>query len=923
MRPFLPLLLLPLTLLAACQPQVSSTAAPETEVQAMAPLPRPVLPFEQFTLANGLKVVVHEDRKAPIVAVSVWYQVGSRDEERGKTGFAHLFEHLMFNGSEHHDGEYFTPLEAVGATELNGTTWFDRTNYFQNVPTTALELALFLESDRMGHLLGAVTQEKLDNQRGVVQNEKRQGDSQPFGTTEYRILAGLFPEGHPYRWSTIGSMADLDAASLDDVKDWFKRFYGPNNAVVVLAGDVDVATAKTLMEKYFGDIPAGPPVARLKSAVPERTSPTFDQMQDRVAHSRLYRIWAVPGRAEQSRYQLELVAQILGGDKSARLPQALVYNQPLASSVTVQIEPHELASQFQIIVDLKPGEDAAKAEAIVDAEVKRLLSEEPSAAELSRAQTLITASVVRGMEQVGGFGGKATLLAEGLLYGGRADFWQSALDWMQQATAAQVQASAQRWLGAGFYQLTVTPYGEPQTTATTLDRSQLPAVTTTPDLSFPQLERTTLANGLAVIFARRDAVPVVNVALQFDAGFAADSAAQAGLAKLTLNMLDEGTANYSSKALAEALADLGASLSTGSSLDTSTVSLSALNTRLQPALQLLTEVVQQPAFATSDLDRERALQLASIEREWNQPVAIAMHTLPPLLYGSDHPYGKGLTGSGTLSSVAALKREDLLSFQQQWLRPDNATLLVVGDSDLATLKPLLEASLGQWQPPAAAKGQKQLATVALPAQGQVVVVDKPGSPQALILAGHLAPPTGVADNLAIQTMNDLLGGLFTARINMNLREDKGWTYGAYTFLVDAKGQRPWMVYAPVQADKTGDSIVALKGEIASYLAERPATAAEVTQVVNYQSRSLPGAFETADAVLGALLDNSRFGRADDYVAKLTASYRALSVAEINRAAQATLKPQALTWVVVGDKAQILPQLAAIGMTEVRVMSAKP
>lgn len=921
MRPLLPLLLLPLALLAGCQPDASQPSPPP--VPSLAPLPTPQLAYEQFELANGLKVVVHEDRKAPIVAVSVWYQVGSRDEERGKTGFAHLFEHLMFNGSEHHDGEYFTPLEAVGATELNGTTWFDRTNYFQNVPTPALELALFLESDRMGHLLGAVTQEKLDNQREVVKNEKRQGDSQPFGTADYRILAGLFPEGHPYRWSTIGSMADLDAASLDDVKDWFKRFYGPNNAVVVLAGDIDVSTAKALMEKYFGDIPAGPPVARLKSAVPERSSPTFDQMQDRVAHSRIYRVWAVPGRAEQSRYQLELVASVLGGDKSARLPQALVYNQPLASSVRVQIEPHELASQFQIIVDLKPGVEPAKAEAVLDGELARLLADGLSAAELQRAQTQITAGLIRGMEQVGGFGGKATLLAEGLLYGGRADHWQLALGWMQQADSSSLLSLAQRWLGRGFYQLTVTPYGEPQTTASTLDRSQLPQVSTTPDLSFPQVERTTLANGLAVIFARRDAVPVVNLALQFDAGYAADSAAQAGLAKLTLNMLDEGTANYSSKALAETLADLGASLATGSTLDTSVVQLSALTTRLQPALALLTEVVQQPAFSEADLQREQALQLAAIKREWNQPMAIAMHTLPPLLYGGDHPYGKGLTGSGTLSSVSALKRADLLAFQQQWLRPDNATLLVVGDTDLATLKPLLEASLGQWQPPAAAKGQKALHEVSLPARGQVVVVDQPGSPQALILAGHLAPATGVADNLAIQTMNDLLGGLFTARINMNLREDKGWSYGAYTFLVDAQGQRPWMVYAPVQADKTAASIVALQGEIDSYLNERPASEPELTQVVNYQSRSLPGAFESTDAVLGALMDNARFGRSDDYVATLTARYRALTVAEINSAAQATLKPVALTWVVVGDKAQILPQLAAIGMTEVQVMSAKP
>lgn len=908
--------------LSACQLQPAAEQA--SQPLAVKPqLPDVSLPYEQFTLSNGLRVVVHEDHKAPIVAVSVWYHVGSKDEVPGKTGFAHLFEHLMFNGSENHKGEYFTPLEAVGATELNGTTWFDRTNYFQNVPTPALELALFLESDRMGHLLGAITQEVLDNQRGVVQNEKRQGDSQPFGMTEYRILPGLFPQGHPYHWSTIGSMADLDAASLDDVKDWFKRYYGPNNAVVSLAGDIDVATAKQLMEKYFGDIPPGPPVPHLQADVPERSSPVYDQMQDRVANNRIYRIWAIPGRSQQARFQLELAAQILGGDKSARLPQALIYDQPLASSVSVAIEPHELASQFQIIIDLKPGEDPAAAAAKLDALLADFVANGPTTSELTRAQTQITAATVRGMEEVGGFGGKATLLAEGLLYAGRADFWQQALGWMQQANASDVQQQAKRWLGPGFYQLTVTPFGEPAAGSSGVDRSRLPEVAATPDLTFPAVERTTLSNGLQVVLAKRSAVPVVNLALQFDAGFATDSAAKAGLAKLTLNMLEEGSAGYSSKALAEALADLGATLNTGSSLDTSTVSLSALTTTLQPALTLLSDVVQHPTFSEADLQREQALQLAAIEREWTKPVSIALHVLPPLLYGADHPYGNALTGSGTTASVKSLTRDDLVAFQQQWLRPDNATLLVVGDTDLASLTPMLEASLGQWQPPASPLGHKAVTDVPLPAQGEVVIVDQPGSPQALILAGHLAPPTGVANNLAIETMNDVLGGLFTARVNMNLREDKGWAYGAYTFLMDARGQRPWMVYAPVQADKTGAAIAELKKEISGYLGAKPATSEELTKVVNYQSRSLPGAYESAGAVLGALLDNARFGRSDDYVATLASQYRALDTAAINAAAKATLKPAALTWVVVGDKNQVIPQLKAIGINHYRVEQAKP
>ncbi len=351
------------------------------------------IPFDKFILDNGLTVVVHEDRKAPIVAVSIWYHVGSKDEPAGKTGFAHLFEHLMFNGSENHDAEFFEPFEQVGATAMNGTTWFDRTNYFENVPTPALEMALWLESDRMGHLLGAVTQDKLDEQRGVVQNEKRQGDGQPYGMVEYRQLEGLFPPGHPYRHSTIGSMEDLDAASLDDVHSWFKDYYGAANTVLVLAGDINAETGRALAEKYFGDIPSGPPVKRLKAMVPERTSDTFEVMYDRVPQTRSYRWWPVPGRTTQEKVQLDLAASVLGDGKNSRLYQALVYNNQLASNVNVFVEEHSLASMFTIDVRLKEGSSLDEVNRIIDAEIERFLSDGPSEDELERVKTQADATI--------------------------------------------------------------------------------------------------------------------------------------------------------------------------------------------------------------------------------------------------------------------------------------------------------------------------------------------------------------------------------------------------------------------------------------------------------------------------------------------------------------------------------------------------
>ncbi|MDH3533697.1 MAG: insulinase family protein, partial [Gammaproteobacteria bacterium] len=500
------------------------------------------IPFDKFRLDNGLTVVVHEDRKAPIVAVGVWYKVGSKDEPPGKTGFAHLFEHLMFNGSENYNDEYFKPFEQVGATAMNGTTWFDRTNYFQNVPTSALDMALWMESDRMGHLLGVITQEKLDNQRGVVQNEKRQGENQPYGLVEYRVLEGLFPAGHPYRHSTIGSMEDLDAASVDDVHQWFKDYYGAANAVLVLAGDIDAATARPLVEKYFGDIPAGPPVRQLKAWVPERSHDTFETLYDRVPQVRSYRYWAVPGRIMEQRYLLELAASVLGSGKNSRLYQALVYRNQLAVSVSVSVEAHQLASLFSIDVTLKPDASLETVNGIIDAEMARFLAEGPEAEELERAKTKINAGSVRGLERIGGFGGKATTLAQGELYAGDPAFFLTGLEWINAASPKAVQAVAADWLSDGRYQLDVLPFGEYATAAPGVDRSLgLPAVGDMPDLAFPDIQRAELANGLQVVLAERHTVPVVNIALQFDAGYAADTFGKLGASSFTMAMLDEGT----------------------------------------------------------------------------------------------------------------------------------------------------------------------------------------------------------------------------------------------------------------------------------------------------------------------------------------------------------------------------------------------
>ncbi len=880
------------------------------------------IPYERFVLDNGLRVIVHEDRKAPVVAVGVWYHVGSKDENPGKTGFAHLFEHLMFNGSENYDDEYFKPFREVGATSMNGTTWFDRTNYFQTVPTTALEMALWMESDRMGHLLGAVTQEKLDNQRGVVQNEKRQGDNQPYGRVEYRQLEGLFPQGHPYRWSTIGSMEDLNAASLEDVHEWFSKHYGAANTVLVLAGDVNADEARPLVERYFGDVEAGPPLTRLKTFVPEKTSNTRETMLDRVPQARIYRSWAVPGRVSTSRAELDVVATILGSGKNSRLYKTLVYDRQLATSVSASVQPFELASIFEITVTIKPGVEVDEVNAIVDDIVAGFLKDGPTAEELERARTGIRAVFVRGVEQVGGFGGKATVLARGELYAGDPAFYKTRMHWLLGTTQQSLTDAAREWLGKGYYQLDVLPFPTFATIETDADRSALPVVDTTPDLVFPEIHRAQLKNGIQVALAERHTVPVINIAFQFDAGYAADAGGKLGNASFTLAMIDEGTERRTALEIAAEAELLGAEISAGSDLDTSSLTLSALKENLDASVELFADVVRNPAFQQGEIDRMRPRWLALIEQEKNQPFGMALRTLPPLMYGEDHAYGIPLTGSGTTESILSLTREDMVRFHRDWIHPANTRVFVAGDTTMEEILPLLNEYFGNWEDVRSAVPKKSIAEAPLPDSTRVFLINKPEAPQSLILAGHVAPPTGVDNDLAIQIMNDAIGGHFVSRLNMNLREDKGWAYGVRTLLGNARGQRPWMVYAPVQTDRTVDSIAEILTEFDAFLSERPPTAAELDRDVKNSVRSLPGQYETTAAVLGTLLSNARFDRPDDYVTTLKDGYQSLTVAELETAAKEVMHPDALTWVIVGDLEEIEAPIREMNLGEVSIIEAR-
>ena len=882
-----------------------------------------LIPYERFTLDNGLTVIVHTDRKAPIVAVNLWYHVGSKNEKPGKTGFAHLFEHLMFQGSENYRDEYFKPFEQVGATNMNGTTSFDRTNYFQNVPTTALDLALWMESDRMGHLLGVIDQARLDEQRGVVQNEKRQGENRPYGRVWESLFRASFPVGHPYRWMPIGSMEDLNAASVDDVHQWFRDYYGAANAVLVLAGDIDVETARAKAEQYFGHISPGPALTRPGVWTAARTASTRETMYDQVAQTRLYRVWNGPEDGTRDAELIALAAQVLGGGKTSRLYERLVYHDRIADTVSAGHTALEIAGLFGITADVKAGVPHARVEAAIEEELKRFIAKGPTAEELERARTGMRAGFVKGLERIGGFGGKADVLAACEVYEGDPGCYRQSLETLRTATPEDVREAARRWLSPGDHTLEVLPYpAHRPAAASAVDRSTgVPVIAEFPGVAFPAIERHRLSNGLPVVLAHRPGVPVVRVSLLFDAGFAADQGRRPGTASFAMAMLDEGTKSLGALAIADRAESLGADLATGSSLDTSSASVSALAERLDHSVALLADIVRHPVFPPDEIERVRKEWIAAIGREKSSPDALASRLLPPLLYGEGHPYAIPFTGSGTEASVAALTRGDLVAFQRDWLRPDNATLIVTGDTTAAQVLPVLEKHFGSWQAAGSQRPSKALPAAARPDAARVFLVDKPGAVQSNILVGQVLASSSAPNRLETDTMNNVLGGTFTSRINMNLREDKHWSYGARSSLPDALGGRPWLLSAPVQTDKTVEALREIQREIAEFVGARPATGEEIAKIRNRDVRALSGRYETNASVSSAIAEMITYGWPDDYVRTLKTRLEAQTDEVVRAAARESLDSGRMTWVVIGDLKTIEQPIRALGLGEVRVLDA--
>ncbi|MCC3861702.1 M16 family metallopeptidase [Pseudemcibacter aquimaris] len=877
----------------------------------------PIIEYEQYTLKNGLRVIVHEDRKAPIVNVNVWYHVGSKDEPDGKSGFAHLFEHLMFNGSENYDDDFFKPLQEIGASGINGTTSRDRTNYYQTVPRGGLDRILWMESDRMGHLLGAVNEDKITEQRDVVKNEKRQGENRPGGKLYYRIYEGVYPKDHPYHHSTIGSMEDLDSASVEDVHEWFKAYYGPNNAVIVLSGDIDAEESKPLMEKYFGDIPAGPPMTQRKQWVPIHDSNRYEVMEDHVPQTYMTWSWAIPGRTTKEYAELEVAASIFGGGRNSRLYEKLVHEEERVNSASASLVPGELSGMFMISAELKFGEDPDEIAAIIEDMLADFLAKGPTRKELNRVKTVIDNSLIRAMESISS---KGSLLASGAIYDNNPGFIHKKQAWQSASTLKSIREVSNKWLNHGFLKMDLVPFGRYDVTESTADRSAMPDMTSTSAIKLPPLQTATLENGIEVVLAERRTVPTVTLAMRFDAGSVTDHPAKDGIADFTFGNMNEGTKSLESLDFADRKTMLGARIGFGNGLDSSNISLSALKKNLTESIELWADVIRNPGFRPVDIERDRSLTLASLENAKMSPGSIAGNLMSTVLYGSDHVYS-GRTIAEKEEAIKSIKLQDLQDFHDLWIRPDNAKIYVVGDTTLEKIVEELNNAFGDWENPNRAKGDKNLTDAAYAEETRIILVDRPGAVQSIIQAAHLVSPSTDDNAFNINAMNDILGGEFTSRINMNLREDKGWSYGAGSYVSQAIRQRSFRISTSVQTDKTALSMQEILKELKEYQNDRPPTDEEMMLMVKGQTLPLPGRFATNTSLINYIMSNEHYGRPYNYAETLAGKYTALTPEVLQQTAKENLRPDAMYWVIVGDLSKIEQNIRDLNLGTIEVWDA--
>jgi zinc protease len=936
------------TLLVSLSLAWAAAAAPPASAQdAPAATALPQIAYDKTTLPNGLELILIEDHRLPIVAVNIWYHVGPANEAPGLTGFAHLFEHMMFAATRHvARGQADRLLEGAGATDSNGSTDYDRTNYYDTVPSNQLALALWVHADRMGYLLDVLDQAALSNQQDVVRNERRQSvENRPYGIVEEAMNHALFPKNHPYYASVIGSHADIQNARLADVRDFFRRYYGPNNASIVIAGDIDKAKARALVAKYFGSFKRSAPVAKPdtsqpNSSQPNATTPPITRerrltVPDRVELPRVYMAWLTPPAYQAGDAELAVTAQILAGGKAGRLYKSMVYERQIAQDTAAAQNSNALASTFVIDVTARPGVDAATLEGAIDAELKALRDNGPSVQEVERARNTIETAMLTSIEKLGG-AGLANQVNQYNQYTGDPGYLPKDIARLRRVSAADVQRVARSYLQPNARVVVAGVPGKPElgpdpkaapvkagtktAAAAGINRDeawrrQPPKAGPAPKFTLPQGETFRLANGLRVIHHHNPALPLVAAELVVRSGSDANPDDQPGVAGFTAQMLQEGTVTRSAPRIADEIAQLGAFLGSGSNTDASTVSLLSLRANFAQALDVLADVALHPAFPTAEVERQRAARIGALTQQRDNPEQVAAVAAAGALYGAKHPYGYGQLG--TEQAIRAVTRDDLYQFWRRHYLPGNAALIVSGDITLDELRELAETRFGGWP--------RVLPTPSLPGDAdgtaaRLVMVDKPGAPQTALRVTQLGANRKTPDYPAMQVMNAALGGLFSSRINLNLREDKGYSYGVFSGFRYDRTPGPFIIAGSVRTDVTGASIAEIFKEVRG-IRSAPLPAVELAGARDSQVYSLPGQFETNSSIGASLAETYIFDLPADYWRGLPDQFRRVTAAQVQAAANKYLAPETMKVIAVGDKAAVLPQLKNLGLGQPEVRDA--
>ncbi len=927
--------------LCACAAVALAAASASSSAQSAHKLPE--IKYQEFKLPNGLQVLTHEDHKLPLVAVDLWYHVGPLNEKPGRTGFAHLFEHMMFEGSEHvGEKAHIKYVQSAGATDVNGTTDYDRTNYFETVPSNQIELAMWLESDRMGFLMEGLDREKLANQRDVVRNERRQGEGRPYDVADEAVAHLLFPKGHPYYGSVIGSHADVESARIADVRDFHQQFYTPNNATIVIAGDFNPQQLKALLDKYFGPIPQGPPVEKTSVVTPPITAQKRATITDTVKLSRITVAWLTPKVYTPGAYNVEAAMHALGGGKASRLDEALVIKAQTAQSVSCGSNSYALTGITQCEITARPGVKLEDLEASLWSEIDKIKKDGPTPEEIQAAKALSLTGKISGLQRLGGFGGVADMLNEYNQYTGDPGFLSKDVAMQEAVSVASAKAAAEKYLTKDSAVVVYCVPGEkklddvPRSPADTDANVKLvnpytpefekaqewrktkPEPGPAPTINLPVPTEFSLENGLKVLLVEDHSLPVLSVSLVTRSGSENNPAGKSGLATLASEVMGDGTVSRDLSKLADDQEKIGTRIGTVSGLESSAVSMGVLSYHASEGLDLLADVAQHPAFRAEDVERRKQQRLIRIQQETDNVGSMAMRVGPKLVFG-DSPYGE--PGNGTTDSVKSITGADISSFYASYYGPKDSALIFSGDVTRAEAEKLAREYFGKWTATTAAP--VAIPPAPAPQPTHIVIVDKPGAPQTALYAYGLGVPANSPDLEALRVMNYSLGGSFGSRINMNLREVHGYTYGANSQFPSYQDGGLFMAGGLVRTDVTAPAAKELMSEISNFPA-KPSTPEELAAAKESLIRSLPGNFETNGSVAGAMGSIFLYNRPLDYYSKLPARYEAASGADIARVAKQYLHPDQLVIVTAGDRSKIEQGLkdAGLGPVEVREISGK-